>query len=431
MELALDALVDRLAAVDPSELGQVEAQDLIVQLHGAIGRLTGLRDALLGDLHARGQGQVLANPESQGPALYRTLQGWWRDTARLTGQQAGSDVRRCVVLRELPVVRDAVIEGDLQPAQAAVLTRLHGRIDDAGLHESQAHLVTVAAPLDTLALSRMVAHLIATHCEPVLDSDDRAAHEKRYLQLRQETDGTVRGRFVLSAEQAEVVQTVLEPLARQQGTEDRRSAGQRRADALVDVFEGAARWMDLPEAGGQRPQLSYVVSADWAARDLPPSLPEQLAALMAEHGAHPLGLGRYAPEAAWTGPQTRARIESVLCDARISRVLLDKDCKVISLQAVTDAVTPAHRRAVSARDRCCVAKGCTRPPAFCDVHHLIHREHGGGHDTDNLVLLCRRHHVLWHKGLVGWRDLHLPWLPDPDDLEHPRHQNGPPEHQAA
>ena len=71
------------------------------------------------------------------------------------------------------------------------------------------------------------------------------------------------------------------------------------------------------------------------------------------------------------------------------------------------------------------------------MHHLIHQEHGGTHETSNLALLCRRHHVLWHKGKTRWRDLHLPWLPDPDHPDHPRHHaddmtaSDPPDQHAA
>ncbi len=31
---------------------------------------------------------------------------------------------------------------------------------------------------------------------------------------------------------------------------------------------------------------------------------------------------------------------------------------------------------------------------------------------DNLVLLCRRHHVLWHLGKISLRHLTVPWHPD-------------------
>ena len=87
----------------------------------------------------------------------------------------------------------------------------------------------------------------------------------------------------------------------------------------------------------------------------------------------------------------------MLCDARISRVLLDTLGQVRGLEALRDTVTPAQRRALAARDTGCTARGCTRPPALCDAHHL--------------VLLCRRHRVLWHLGRLTLADLHAPWHP--------------------
>ena len=62
-----------------------------------------------------------------------------------------------------------------------------------------------------------VREQIATHCEPVLEDQQRTAQSKRYLQTRQEHDGTVRGSFVLASEDWESVATVLEPLARRDG----------------------------------------------------------------------------------------------------------------------------------------------------------------------------------------------------------------------
>jgi hypothetical protein len=405
------AAVEAFLAVDVEALDEAGLQQAAVVARQLAGRLLGLADTALGALNARGP--VLVNPGSEGPPLYRPVQGWWRDAVGLTGQQAGKEVRRATTLRELPVIGAAVVMGVLAPAQAEVLTRLHGRIDAEGLRASQSHLIEVSGPLNTDGLGRLVEHLIATHCEPAFEADDRSAHAKRYLQTRKESDGTVRGRFVLTSEDAETVLTVLEPLARQQGSDDDRSAGQRRADALVEVCTGAAAWMDLPIAGGRRPTLSYVVTGEWCAGEEPRPLPERLAA--ADVGLHELALSRFAPEGAWTGPQTRARIESVLCDARISRLLLDQRGEVLSLQSLTGAITHAQRRAVSARDRHCIAKGCTRPPAFCDVHHLVHLEDGGTTSVENLALLCRRHHVLWHKGILKRHDLHLPWLTGADD----------------
>lgn len=51
--------------------------------------------------------------------------------------------------------------------------------------------------------------------------------------------------------------------------------------------------------------------------------------------------------------------------------------------------------------------GCDRPASFCDGHHVRHWVDGGPTDLTNLLLLCRRHHVLVHR--PGW-DIAL----DPD-----------------
>jgi hypothetical protein len=59
-------------------------------------------------------------------------------------------------------------------------------------------------------------------------------------------------------------------------------------------------------------------------------------------------------------------------------------------------IPAAIRRAVVARDVTCAFPGCDLPPRCCDVHHIDHRAHGGPHDIENLVHLCRRHHRLLH-----------------------------------
>ncbi|MGI8536796.1 MAG: HNH endonuclease signature motif containing protein [Mycobacteriales bacterium] len=73
-------------------------------------------------------------------------------------------------------------------------------------------------------------------------------------------------------------------------------------------------------------------------------------------------------------------------------------------------MTTTQRRALAARDHGCAARGCTRPPAFCDAHHLHHLADGGATTVANMTLLCRRHHTLWHQGRLQLSDLHVPWL---------------------
>jgi hypothetical protein len=419
---ALGPLVDALVRQPLQDLPVAVLQERIAAVAPQVARLHGWLGAAGAELQAVTLGQL---PTDDGGS--RTTVGWLAETTRTSSSAAGSALSTATGLRTMPAVVDAVLDGVLTPEQAAPLARLVGRIDPAELLATQAHLITVARALTPPEVAVWVRHLIATHVEPELEADEQAGQRTRYLQHRREADGSLRGRFVLSAEDSEAFLTVLEPLARRQGGQDDRSAGQRRADALVEVCEQVLRHGELPEAGGQRPHLSYVLPADWAARQAsaaqcadctrcpqhrPASLADTVAAALPGQPGMPAE--HACATAAWSGPQTRARIEAILCDARISRVLLDPAGQVTGLETLRDSVTPAQRRVLAARDITCVARGCTRPPAMCDAHHLTRLADGGATTLDNLVLLCRRHHVLWHLGKLRLRHLHVPWLPEPE-----------------
>jgi len=300
------AVVEQVCSADLGGVDVSGIQGDALAVQHAIGRLSGWLDVLLGEVEARG-GAV----DAVGGQV--ATQVWWRDAARLSGQQAGRDVRRANVLRELPVIGAAVTGGELGQGQAEVLCRAHGEIPAQDLLASQADLVRVGAGMNTEALGRWVRHLIARHNESSLDGEQASAHQRRYLQLRRDQDGTVRGTFRIPDEDAEVLLTVLEPLARPVDGNEQRSAGQRRADALVEVFAGAATWMDLPTAGGQRPQVTYVLDAAWCARFAPPSLAASLGRfdlprwartgrLTADGSVHPNVLEEHCGSGAWTGP---------------------------------------------------------------------------------------------------------------------------------
>jgi hypothetical protein len=418
---ALPAVVDALVADAAADLPVPELMARVAAVAPHVARLEGWLQQVAGRVSAAGAGQV---PTDEG--RLRSAAGWLAEVRQTSSSTAGRQLRTSAALRSLPVVAAAVLDGVLTPDQAAVLARLVGRIPDVELQECQDELVLVAQGRDPVALGEWVRHLIATHCEPALDQQAEAAREARYLQTRQDGDGTLRGRFVLATEDGEAVLTAIEALARRQGLLDDRSAGQRRADALVEVCDQALRSGELPDTGGQRAQLSYVLPADWAARRASEASCAECGPRCAEHraasfvstvaAAVPGAAGVRAEHAcavgAWTGPQTRARVETLLCDARITRVLLDDAGQVNGLQQARDSVTAAQRRALAARDLGCAARGCTRPPSHCDVHHLVRQSDGGGHDLGNLVLLCRRHHVLWHLGKVRLRHLHVPWHPE-------------------
>jgi uncharacterized small protein (DUF1192 family) len=447
----LASAVDAVVAQDLTMLSVSELQEQYAAVAPQVQRLTGFGAAVLAELQSRTRGMLPA-----GDGRTRPLPGWVAEAGGDSAAAAGRMLRVGAALEAgLPRVAAAVLDGTVPFVRAEVLTRLVGKIDAQALREAEPELIEVARRLDPTQLAHWVRHQLATWVEPAVEDDEASAHAARYLKTRTQRDGSVWGSFRLAAGDAEPVLTALEPLARKQGDEDNRSAAQRRADALVAVCEQVLRFGELPDAGGFRPQLSYVLPADWAARRAgehdcgdcsrcpqhrPPTFAELVAAGLptpaptaagnrdsagaqsaAPHEvgtteAAAAGPARVLPAshscavAAWTGPQTRGRIETMLCDARITRVLLNSLGQVTNLQPLRDNVTKAQRRALAARDVGCAARGCTRPPAFCDAHHLQALADGGPSTLDNLVLLCRRHHVLWHLGKIDLTDLTVPWI---------------------
>ena len=423
--LGLAVAVDTAVEQPVGELSIYQLQTHLTALCSQTERLNGRISQAVGELHSRSGGQVPAHSGGPGrtAASICSSTAWLRDATTLGGPAAGALIRTATALRELPELAQAVTDGQLGNGQAAALTRLVGKLPASELLEAQPSLLAIAAHRDPQSVASLVSHLLATYSEPHLQAADTAGRARRYLQLITDPDGTVRGRFTLAGEDAEALHTIVAALARRRGLSDQRSAAQRRADALTEACEIALRHGQLPEHGGQRPHLSYVLPAGWAAHQPPPPLPALLADELGQPSQPaqpgqpgqpgrypPLPVSAYCATGAWSGPQTRPRIEAMLCDARLSRVLLDSTGQVRALHTLTDTITTNQRRALAARDHGCTTRGCTRPPAHCDAHHLTSLADNGPTTLNNLALLCRHHHLQWHRGALHPNDLHTPWL---------------------
>jgi hypothetical protein len=87
-------------------------------------------------------------------------------------------------------------------------------------------------------------------------------------------------------------------------------------------------------------------------------------------------------------------VERAQCDAQ--RVGSDREP-----ERATQDITPVVRRFVWRRDhgRCCVPR--CRASRNIDIHHVVHRQHGGDHGAGNLTLLCGGHHRALHEGKLS------------------------------
>ncbi|TCO49360.1 HNH endonuclease [Kribbella antiqua] len=91
-----------------------------------------------------------------------------------------------------------------------------------------------------------------------------------------------------------------------------------------------------------------------------------------------------------------AAVRRLACDAQVIPVVLGSKSQPLDVGTTKRLVTAPMRLALNARDRGCVV--CGAPPIQCEAHHLVHWIDGGETRVDNLVLLCKRHHLDLHSG---------------------------------
>lgn len=218
---------------------------------------------------------------------------------------------------------------------------------------------------------------MAADPDRALEDEDRR-FERRRLDVGPTIDGMVRVDGELDPETGQTLISALRAVVdvemRTSPSIDARTPAQRRADALGEVCR---RWLGSPErpaVAGERPNV--VVTMD-------------VRALEARAGRAEL------EDAGSITPETARRLA---CDANVTRVVTVGASQPLELGRATKVVPPGLRRAIAVRDGGCRFPGCGRPPGWCDAHHVRHWADGGETSLSNLVLLCRPHHRVIHRG---------------------------------
>jgi Domain of unknown function (DUF222)/HNH endonuclease len=422
---ALAATVDGLAAADLAGLPDSARAERVLVLRRLLDRLEGHWLKELAAVDARGAAGADHGEQAASTAA------WLRSRLRMGAGAATSCVRtaRALFRGPLTAAAGALTAGEISPAHATVLASGTQDLPAHTTAEAEPVLVEAARRLDPPRLRRVLGHLRLV-ADP--DAADRLAeqrHQHRGLWLNPTWAGMVAVDGLLEPEAGQLVLSALEPLARPADAEDRRSAGQRRADALTELARRSLEGGRLPQTGGVRPQLTVTVDLD---------------SLLGRGGT-------VGGEGGWAGPLDPEACRRLACDGALTRVLVTRHptdhpptdhqptehqptghrpddgpggdeglaarlrVAVTLLPPVlggaptqplevgrTSRVVPAAQRvALVVRDGGCVFPGCQRPPAWCEAHHLRHWLHGGPTDLANLALLCRAHHRAVHEG--GWR----------------------------
>jgi hypothetical protein len=318
---------------------------------------------------------------------------WLRHFTALDRAEAHRVVRSARLVREHDATAAALAAGTITSTHVAALGSATRNREDFYADGEQV-LLDAATTLSLDGFTRVVQHWRSLADDALAHHDAYAIHERRHLHASKTMFGTVRIDGELDLDGGA---TVLAALAELDGADvgdralDDRTQSQRNADNLVQL---ATTYL-AGEPAGRRSVARASLLCDVERLRPPAAGPLALSALTGPR------------ELVGLGPVARETALRLTCDAQVSRVVTRGRSQVLDLGRATRVVSPAQRRALTVRDRGCVFPGCDRPPDWCDGHHLHHWAEGGPTDLDNLVLLCRRHHVLCHEG--GW---HLARDPD-------------------
>ena len=332
-----------------------------------------------------------------------TSMSWLRRSCGMTARAAAYRVHLARTLGQMPATLDSARTGRASFTNVAMIAHL---ASDVGVEQVAPYEDILVEAAETFQPRQMRTLTQATrlYIDPdgVL-ADDNHAHERRWFNC----DKTYGDVFIVSgqldAEGGALLTAAIDALSHGMSRGDERSAGQRQADALVDMAATQLRCGDHRDVHGQRPHLALTVSAE--------TLRADTVRPQAEDERVPMHSSRAAAELGGVGPIHPETARRIACDAVRTLVTVaapDADtawmtiAPVVPLSVGRAARTiPAHiRTALVVRDQGCRFPGCDRPPAWTDGHHIIHWANGGPTELDNLVSLCRMHHRRVHE--EGW-----------------------------
>ena len=334
------------------------------------------------------------------------------------GMRAAHDqVRQADALTAMPRVADAVGAGRVPVAHldvvAKVLERSSRAVGEALTStQGQATVVRLAEATDLRRFTRDLSAWVAALDPARLERDHQDQRRARFLHLSDTADGCyLKGR--LDRFSGEVVRRALDRMG--EAPDDDRTPEQARADALSAM---ASTVLGLPVSGSVatvRPHVSLVVDAPtFAAVRTELGRRSGRACETAHDGSTDAGTrpltcadvrsiapetGSCAPACTEDGvPVPFSELTRVLCDADVSRVVLEADSTPVDLGRSVRLFSGAVRRAVIVRDQVCAFGGCGKPARWGEVHHIDWWDRdGGGTSVQNGVLLCVFHHHEVHR----------------------------------
>jgi hypothetical protein len=333
-------------------------------------------DSLDGDFSANARDCARAGEHLVAGSI--TAASWIARTCGMSISSASDRVRVGEQLESLPMVAAALGSGEISYQAASALCHLHERLGEHREGFDEEEMVGYAREYSVSELRKLCRLAWHVANPDGFFNEAEADFTRRYFHINQLPDGMFAVDGVLDPVGGAAFKTAVDVLAKPKGSEDERTARQRRADAVGELAMHAMEQGTLPRRHAVKPHINLTMT---------------LEGLKGELGVPPADLDLSLPISTRTA-------ERIACDCTMSRVLL-ADSMVIDVGRATRTVSAPTMRALRVRDKGCRFPGCDRQVNWSNPHHLIYWSRGGPSKLSNLVLLCYFHHRLVHEG--GWQ----------------------------
>ena len=332
----------------------------------------------------------------------KSLSEWLSIETDCAHYEAQSVVLLANQLQHLPVTTAALLSGDLSGTQAVEVAR--GAIVAPNTETQLLNLSKHATVRDLRDATNRVVAAATDEAQR-----HRQVHKSRFLKSWRDPDGAfiIKGRMTVA--NGALVMAALKPIqdeifkaARKSGAHERPEA--YAADALMALCEKATT-KQSSEGGTKTSRANAVIN-----------IRIDIDALKRGHTEH----GEVC-EIAGVGPIPVATATEYLGDAFLKLLVVD-GVDIKSVAHMGRHIPAPLRTAVEERDRVCQVPTCDMTLGL-EIDHIKPFAEGGAASLENLVRLCKRHHLQkTHDGyrlikieaLGGDRDTRWAWRAPPD-----------------
>jgi hypothetical protein len=348
--------------------------------------------------------------------------------ARLTGatrDQAANGLALARLLRDkYPATRAAFAAGRLRPDQVRVIThaaeQAPAETTPAQLAAAEQWLVDRATgdatrhgrPLDARRLRQTARRMFACldpaladrHEAILLGRETRTAETETYFTLHDHGDGTYTGRFRIPELHGHLLTHTIDQL-----TAPRRLTHDKTGHPVMDQTTPATTNIAETRGAALCELIEHLPTRGWPGHA--GNTTEIIVTI--DLDALRTGLGTAGLDTGTTITAGEAR--RLACGAGLIPAVLDGRSMPLDLGRSRRLHDRTQRRAYHLLHDTCAITGCTRPLAWCEIHHLTWWSNGGPTNLDNGIPLCGHHHRRAHDTRYDLRR-----RPDHEWTFHPR-----------